>query len=277
MRHSPAPIVLDDPDVSDAQRALFAALSSVGGRPRSFSPPALAGRDADDRGAPRRRRTAQRLGSSARATARAASAARRWAVDGLSALRSTRRRRRPDCYAVDGGCSMAAPRALRWATRANRVHVFHVGKTGGTALNHVLVEHADVARYRPVFGDTSSRSRTCLTASASCFSSATRSPGSSARSTARLREGRPRYHYPWREEERVAFAIFKTPDQLATALSSADRGGRVRKRKRRCMASATSTLPTRSGSATRSAFRRTAARCVLHRPAGTAGRQTSRS
>ena len=38
----------------------------------------------------------------------------------------------------------------------------------------------------------------------------------------RLREDRPRYHYPWREEEKTAFAIFKTPDQLATALSSAD-------------------------------------------------------
>jgi hypothetical protein len=38
----------------------------------------------------------------------------------------------------------------------------------------------------------------------------------------RLREDRPRYHYPWRDEEKVAFAIFKTPDQLARALSSAD-------------------------------------------------------
>jgi hypothetical protein len=38
----------------------------------------------------------------------------------------------------------------------------------------------------------------------------------------RLREDLPRYHYPWRDEERVAFAIFKTPDQLATALSSSD-------------------------------------------------------
>jgi hypothetical protein len=38
----------------------------------------------------------------------------------------------------------------------------------------------------------------------------------------RLRKDRPRYHYPWREEEKVAFAIFKTPDQLARALSSAD-------------------------------------------------------
>ncbi len=32
------------------------------------------------------------------------------------------------------------------------LHVLHVGKTGGTALNHVLVEHAGVTRYRLVFG-----------------------------------------------------------------------------------------------------------------------------
>ena len=38
----------------------------------------------------------------------------------------------------------------------------------------------------------------------------------------RLREDRPRYHYPWREEERIAFARFKTPDELAVALSSYD-------------------------------------------------------
>ena len=38
----------------------------------------------------------------------------------------------------------------------------------------------------------------------------------------RLREGRPRYHYPWRDEEKVAFSIFKTPNELATALSAAD-------------------------------------------------------
>jgi hypothetical protein len=38
----------------------------------------------------------------------------------------------------------------------------------------------------------------------------------------RLREDRPRYHYPWRDEEKIAFAIFKTPDQLAVALSSPD-------------------------------------------------------
>lgn len=103
-----------------------------------------------------------------------------------------------------------------------KLYVFHIGKTGGTALNHVLVEYADRSRYRHVHGgheltlaDVPRGERFMffirdpLTRFVSAFNG-------------RLREDRPRYHYPWRDEERVAFALFKTPDQLAVALSSAD-------------------------------------------------------
>jgi hypothetical protein len=101
------------------------------------------------------------------------------------------------------------------------IHVLHIGKTGGTALKHVLVEHQSVSRYQLLFrghdvtlADVPVGERFMflirdpLTRFVSAFNG-------------RLREDRPRYHYPWREEERVAFAIFKTPDQLAVALSSA--------------------------------------------------------
>jgi Sulfotransferase family len=110
------------------------------------------------------------------------------------------------------------------------LHVLHVGKTGGTSLNHILVEHAGSARLRLIFGGHQLRVadvpvgelfmfvlRDPLTRFVSAFNS-------------RLREGRPRYHYPWREEERLAFAEFKTPDQLATALSSRDARERARAR-----------------------------------------------
>jgi hypothetical protein len=102
------------------------------------------------------------------------------------------------------------------------LHVLHVGKTGGTALNHALVEYAATARYRPVFGGhqltltdipPGERFMFLIRDPLSRFVSAFNS---------RLREGRPRYHYPWREDERAAFALFKTPDQLGTALSSGD-------------------------------------------------------
>jgi hypothetical protein len=102
------------------------------------------------------------------------------------------------------------------------LHVLHVGKTGGTALNHVLVQHADVSRYRPVFGGHVLRVADVPVGERFMFF--IRDPLSRFVSAfnSRLREGRPRYHYPWRDEEKVAFSIFKTPNELATALSAND-------------------------------------------------------
>lgn len=100
------------------------------------------------------------------------------------------------------------------------LNVLHIGKTGGTALKHVLAERQDSSRYQLLFrghdvtlADVPAGERFMflirdpLTRFVSAFNG-------------RLREDRPRYYYPWRDEERVAFAIFTTPDQLAGALSS---------------------------------------------------------
>jgi hypothetical protein len=102
------------------------------------------------------------------------------------------------------------------------LHVLHVGKTGGTALNHVLVQHAAVSRYRPVFGGH--QLTVADVPGGERFMFFIRDPLSRFVSAfnSRLREGRPRYHYPWREEERVAFSIFRTPNELAAALSTDD-------------------------------------------------------
>jgi glycosyltransferase involved in cell wall biosynthesis len=102
------------------------------------------------------------------------------------------------------------------------LHVMHIGKTGGTALNHVLVEHHEATQYKLMFGGHEVTLadiprgerfmffiRDPLTRFVSAFNG-------------RLREDRPRYHYSWNEEERRAFAVFKTPDQLGSALSSDD-------------------------------------------------------
>lgn len=102
------------------------------------------------------------------------------------------------------------------------LHVLHVGKTGGTALNEALVEHRAASRYRLEF-----RGHTATLADVPVgerFLFLLRDPLSRFVSAfnSRLREGRPRYHYPWRDEERLAFAIFRRPDELATALSSPD-------------------------------------------------------
>jgi len=111
--------------------------------------------------------------------------------------------------------------------------VLHVGKTGGTSLNHVLVEHADSARMRPVFGGHQLRVADVPVGESFMF--VLREPLSRFVSAfnSRLREGRPRYHYPWREEERVAFAEFGTPDELGNALSS--RNPLKRRRAKRAM------------------------------------------
>jgi hypothetical protein len=102
------------------------------------------------------------------------------------------------------------------------LNVLHIGKTGGTALKHVLTEYQAASRYQLLFRGHDVKLadlpagepfmfliRDPLTRFVSAFNG-------------RLREDRPRYHYPWRDEERVAFAIFKTPDELAVALASAD-------------------------------------------------------
>jgi hypothetical protein len=100
------------------------------------------------------------------------------------------------------------------------LHAFHIGKTGGTALNETLLEHRDACRYRLLFGGHTLTLRDVPAGERFMF--VIRDPLTRFVSAfnGRLREDRPRYHYPWREKEKVAFAIFKTPDQLATALSS---------------------------------------------------------
>ena len=102
------------------------------------------------------------------------------------------------------------------------LHVFHIGKTGGTALNETLLEHSEACRYRLLFGGHTLTLRDVPAGERFMF--VIREPLTRFVSAfnGRLREDRPRYHYPWREEEKIAFAIFKTPDQLAKALSSAD-------------------------------------------------------
>lgn len=108
------------------------------------------------------------------------------------------------------------------------LHAFHIGKTGGTALNQTLLTHGDGSRYRLLFGGHTLTLRDVPAGEGFMF--VIRDPLKRFVSAfnGRLREDRPRYHYPWRAEEKVAFAIFKTPDQLATALSSADADERRR-------------------------------------------------
>jgi hypothetical protein len=103
-----------------------------------------------------------------------------------------------------------------------RVHFLRPGKTGGTALTETLLQHRDVLSYALVLcGHEVTLADVPVGDYAMFF---LRDPLSRFVSAfnGRLREDRPRYHYPWTDGERRAFARFETPDQLASALSSAD-------------------------------------------------------
>jgi glycosyltransferase involved in cell wall biosynthesis len=102
------------------------------------------------------------------------------------------------------------------------LNVLHIGKTGGTALKHVLAEHESSARLELLFRGHDVTLADVPKGEQYMF--LIRDPLSRFVSAfnGRLREDRPRYHYPWREEERIAFSRFKTPDELAVALSSDD-------------------------------------------------------
>jgi hypothetical protein len=204
--------LLQDADVSDAQRQLFQVLEDLKGAHDNFSAPELTTETPTTEALLLERRRALELKRELDRERRP-----RWS----SRLRASRYLT-PARPLYVGGRRLVEALQRREGDPRDPLHVLHVGKTGGTALNHVLVEHAATARYRPVFGGHQLTLadippgerfmfliRDPLTRFVSAFNS-------------RFREGRPRYHYPWREDERAAFAVFKTPDQLATALSSTD-------------------------------------------------------
>jgi hypothetical protein len=102
------------------------------------------------------------------------------------------------------------------------VHLLHIGKTGGTAIQHALrplVEtgpfsvrlhgHAMTLRQIPPGERTVLFLRHPLTRFVSGFYS-------------RQRQGLPRHYVPWRPEEAEAYARFPTANTLAAALSSDD-------------------------------------------------------
>lgn len=107
------------------------------------------------------------------------------------------------------------------------VHFLHIGKTGGTAVKYVLAkalaqhpwltlhDHpttlADIPEGERVFFFL----RDPISRFVSGFYS-------------RQRQGRPRYHFPWSAAEAVAFAEFKSPNELASALSAEDDSARTR-------------------------------------------------
>jgi hypothetical protein len=109
---------------------------------------------------------------------------------------------------------------------ANGVHFLHIGKTGGTSLKK-LVKHNAITRtgdgrrlimhmHSTTLPNVLGRSRRNQ---AAFF---LRDPLARFVSgfNSRLREGAPIAHIPWKPDEKTAFEQFKSPNDLAEALSS---------------------------------------------------------
>ncbi|MGB7405112.1 MAG: sulfotransferase family 2 domain-containing protein [Pacificimonas sp.] len=122
---------------------------------------------------------------------------------------------------------LASRRCLASLSNKRLLHFLHIGKTGGTAAKLALAELGSAPRHQlflhghrmtladvPVGEGTLFFLRDPVSRFISGFNS-------------RLRKGRPRTYVEWSAPEAAAFAIFKTPDDLASGLASTDAGRRA--------------------------------------------------
>ena len=114
-----------------------------------------------------------------------------------------------------------------WLRGRRRIHVLHIGKTGGTALREALGPHCRTARFAIEFHGHQVKLRDVPPHDLFMFF--VRDPISRFASgfRSRQRQGRPRFFYPWSEAERVAFREFGTPNELARALDDPDEARRA--------------------------------------------------
>lgn len=99
-----------------------------------------------------------------------------------------------------------------------KIHVLHIGKTGGTAIRHALASFAN----RNLFALHSHAVRLRDCPEDELVFVVIRHPVDRFVSgfNSRLRQGRPRYDVPWSRRERLAFALFPSPNHLAEAIGS---------------------------------------------------------
>ena len=134
-----------------------------------------------------------------------------------------------------------APNSLRWRIRIGGrklkreaaglihrvqgrkiVHLFHLGKTGGTAIRAALAGHEKAGAYELILHTHGLVLDQIPTAEHFAF--VLRDPATRFVSgfNSRRRQEKPRHDGPWSAEEEQAFSRFETPNQLALALSSDD-------------------------------------------------------
>lgn len=110
------------------------------------------------------------------------------------------------------------------------VHFLHIGKTGGSAIKHVLRAYPETPEYAIYLHPHETTLRDIPSGEGVVFF--VRDPIEKFVSGfySRQRQGQPKYFSPWSEAEKMAFEEFQTPNRLALALSSADSQQRDRAR-----------------------------------------------
>ncbi|MFZ4660760.1 MAG: sulfotransferase family 2 domain-containing protein [Caldilineaceae bacterium] len=103
-----------------------------------------------------------------------------------------------------------------------KAHFLHIGKTGGTAVQQALEPHLHAGKYAIVLEPHATRLADVPPGEALFF--LLRHPVTRFVSgfNSRLRQGLPFYHQPWCRGEAEAFACFRTPNELAEALTDPD-------------------------------------------------------
>jgi hypothetical protein len=111
---------------------------------------------------------------------------------------------------------------IRRLRRSERLHMLHLGKTGGTAVKAALKRHVRRGRYSIKLHPHSVK--LCDIHDGEKVFFFVRDPISRFVSAfySRQRQGRPRYYSPWSPAEERAFATFRTANDLAVALSAPD-------------------------------------------------------
>lgn len=111
-------------------------------------------------------------------------------------------------------------RRFWWLRGKQVVHFLHIGKTGGTAVRHALWGNTTTENYAILLHGHYTTLKDIFNGDKIVFF--LRDPAARFASgfRSRQRQGQPRYYFPWSLQEENAFSAFRSPNELAEALSS---------------------------------------------------------